>query len=176
MAIRGASSATGAAEPRVPGRRELSDASGYLTLISAAVTPVVMISACAVLIMGISSKHTALSDRIRALAAELRGLSSGSPRRDLARRQLQTFMRRALLAWMAHCLLYLATGAFSATVLIALAALRRHAWGGLTLGLFVLGTALLLPALALEIGELLLAQSTLRWEVEDVLDRDPKRD
>jgi hypothetical protein len=44
----------------------------FLSLISAAVTPVVMISACAVLIMGIASKHAGLSDRVRTLASEYR--------------------------------------------------------------------------------------------------------
>jgi uncharacterized protein DUF2721 len=134
-----------------------------------------MISACAVLIMGISSKHTALSDRIRALAAELRTLAPQSPRAGLVHRQLQMFMRRAFLAWLAHCLLYLATIAFSASVLTALVTLRGHSWGSLTLALFSLGTALLLPALLLETGELLLAQSTLRVEVEDVTDGEPKK-
>jgi hypothetical protein len=133
-----------------------------------------MISACAILITGISSKHTALSDRIRALAAELRALAPESPRAGLARRQLRMFMRRASLAWVAHCLLYLATITFSASVLTALVTLRGHAWGHLTLALFFLGTSLLLPALILETGELLLAQTTLRVEVADVTDGEPK--
>jgi hypothetical protein len=85
--------------------------------------------------------------------------------------QLRTFMRRSSLAWIAHCLLYLAALVFSTTVLFALFAVRQHGWGGLTLGLFILGTLLLLAALIAELGELLLAQSTLQSEVEDLLAR-----
>lgn len=148
----------------------MGGAAGFLTLINAAVTPVVMISACAVLIMGIGSKHAGLSDRARALAAEYRTTQADSGRRFALRRQLRMFLRRAALAWLAHCLLYLAATAFSANVLVTLLALRRPAWGGPTIGLFVLGTLLLVPALILELIELLLAQATLRWDTEDVLD------
>ena len=153
----------------------MGSADGFLTLISAAVTPVVMISACAILITGVGTKHAGLSDRVRALAAEMRSLPPDSGRRPLVRVQLRTFMRRTSLAWIAHCLLYLAALVFSTTVLVALFAVRQHGWGRLTLELFILGTALLLAALIAEFGELLLAQSTLQSEVEDVLARDKRR-
>lgn len=147
----------------------MGTAAGFLSLISAAVTPVVMISACAVLIMGIANKHAGLSDRARTLAAEYRATAVESPRRRVLRRELRAFMRRAALAWLAHCLMYGAAITFSGTVLAALLALRRAAWGGTTIGLFVLGTCLLIFALILEFLELLLAQATLRWETRDVL-------
>lgn len=142
---------------------------GFLTLISAAVTPVVMISTCAVLIMGIANKHAGLSGRARSLAAEYRATSEESGRRPVLRRQLQGFMRRSTLSWLAHCLIYLATVTFASTVLVALLALRRPIWGAPTIALFVFGTIVLVLALVLEFAELLLAQATLRWEMSDIL-------
>jgi hypothetical protein len=142
---------------------------GFLSLISAAVTPVVMISACAILITGVASKHAGLSDRARTLAAEYRAASQESVRRPVLRRELRAFMRRIVLSWLAHCLIYSAAITFSATVLVALRALRRPIWGAPTVGLFVLGTVLLVVALILELAELLLAQATLRWETSDIL-------
>jgi len=147
----------------------------FLTLISAAVTPVVMISACATLIIGIGSKHQGLSDRARALAAEYRATAADSGRRPALRRELRTFLWRAALAWLAHCLLYLAAAFFSVTVLFALFAFHRTTWGRPTIGLFIAATFLLVPALILEFAELLLAQATLRWDTEDVFAEDPHR-
>jgi hypothetical protein len=153
----------------------VGSADGFLTLISAAVTPVVMISACAILITGVGTKHAGLSDRVRALTAEMRSLPPESGRRPLVRDQLRMFMRRTSLAWIAHCLLYLAALVFSTTVLAALLAISQHGWGRQTVSLFVLGTVLLVAAMIAELGELLLAQSTLRSEVEDLLARDKRR-
>lgn len=149
---------------------------GFLSLISAAVTPVVMISACAVLIMGIANKHAGLSDRARALAAEYRDTPAESGRRPVLQRELRGFMRRSVLSWLAHCLIYLATVSFAATVLVALLALRRRAWGPEMIGLFVFGTVMLVLALILEFAELLLAQATLRWETSDILSQEGKHE
>src|SRR6202034_4074165 len=51
---------------------QVNSAQGTMAAIAAAVTPVVMISANAILIGTISSKHQAMSDRVRALTAEWR--------------------------------------------------------------------------------------------------------
>jgi hypothetical protein len=53
--------------------------------ISAAVTPVVMISANAILISAISSKHQSMSDRLRALTAEWR--NAATPVTPVTRRE-----------------------------------------------------------------------------------------
>jgi hypothetical protein len=146
----------------------VSGAGGFLALISAAVTPVVMISACAILITGIGTKHAGLSDRVRSLAAEYRAAADPG-RRHLLSQQVHAFIRRATLAWLAHCLLYLAAATFSVTVLTALFAQRQPGWGMLTLSLFTAGTVLLIPALFLELIELMLAQATLRLETVDIV-------
>jgi hypothetical protein len=145
---------------------------GFLSLISAAVTPVVMISVCATLIIGIGSKHQSLADRARSLAAEYRATDRDSWRRPVVRRQVRAFLRRATLSWLAHCLIYLAAAIFSGTVLSALLALHKANWGRLTIALFVSGTSVLVMALILEFAELLMAQATLRWETSDIFSDD----
>src|SRR5580693_9179236 len=94
--------------------------SGRTTMaaIAAAVTPVVMISANAILIGSISSKHQAMSDRVRSLTAEWRSPGTSAARRDSIRAQVQMFTLR--IAWIsrAHYLLYVATACFIAMVLV----------------------------------------------------------
>src|SRR5580692_5704808 len=91
---------------------------GTMAAIAAAVTPVVMISANAILIGAISSKHQAMSDRLRVLSAEWRSPDTGAARRDSIRAQVQLFTLR--IAWIsrAHFLLYVATACFLAMVLV----------------------------------------------------------
>src|SRR5436309_10350926 len=52
-----------------------------LTVISAAVTPIVMISAAAALILGLNQKHNSLSERLRQLMAEFRTPQTTAERR-----------------------------------------------------------------------------------------------
>src|SRR5580658_1169423 len=96
---------------------------GTMSAIAAAVTPVVMISANAILISAISSKHQAMSDRLRTLAAEWRGPGVSGPRRDSIRAQVRLFTQR--IAWIsrAHFLLYVATACFLAMVVVIALAL-----------------------------------------------------
>src|ERR1700724_2552437 len=91
-------------------------AQGTMAAIAAAVTPVVMISANAILIGAISSKHQAMSDRLRTLSAEWRSPAATAARRDSIRAQVQLFTLR--IAWIsrAHFLLYVATACFLAMV------------------------------------------------------------
>jgi uncharacterized protein DUF2721 len=147
----------------------MDTSSGFLALVGAAVTPVVMISACAILISGVGSRHSELSDRIRALAAEYRGTAIETPRRAVLFNELRDFMCRSRLTWLAHCFLYLAAADFAAAVLATLHALRRSEWGRPTLTLFMIGCVLLLVALLLMLWELLLAQRTLDREAADIM-------
>src|SRR5580698_11212151 len=97
---------------------EQSPAQTSMAAIAAAVTPVVMISANAILIGSISSKHQAMSDRVRSLTAEWRSPGTSAARRDSIRAQVQMFTLR--IAWIsrAHFLLYVATACFLAMVLV----------------------------------------------------------
>ena len=141
----------------------------FLQIISAAVTPVVMLSACSTLILGINNKHAGLSDRIRAAAAEFRGPGVSDARRAQLARQIDTFQRRFNLAWMAVCLLYGAVIFFILTTLaIVLQQNRPHPLAAAPVTLFVLGVASMLGASCLELAELSLAARTLRTELDDI--------
>jgi len=134
-----------------------------MSAIAAAVTPVVMVSANAILISAISSKHQAMSDRLRALAAEWRSPGVSGTRRDSIRAQVRLFTLR--IAWIAraHFLLYVATACFLAMVMaIAL----KIEW--LSLPLLLGGVFLMLAAIVLELVELRKAHATIELEGRDV--------
>jgi len=141
---------------------------GLLQLISAAVTPVVMISACAALILGINNAHTGISDRIRLLIGECR--QATEERRQQLREQLPLFYRRFLLSWYALIALYMAVGAFLLTTMLLLIT-QKHLTPAepLTLGLFIIGIALMLLASALELVQISLAVRSLRIEARDII-------
>ena len=135
-----------------------------MTAIAAAVTPVVMISANAILIGSISSKHQAMSDRLRILTAEWRSPGASADRRDSIRAQVQLFTLR--IAWIsrAHFLLYVATACFLAMVLGIALSLPL-----LSLPLLLVGVILMLMAILLELLDLRKARATIELERGDLL-------
>src|SRR5579862_4482129 len=86
--------------------------------ISAAVTPVVMISANAILISAISSKHQSMSDRLRALTAEWRNEATPVARREVIAAQVRLFNKRLVWVTWSHIVLYTATACFIAMVIV----------------------------------------------------------
>jgi hypothetical protein len=142
-----------------------------MTAIAAAVTPVVMISANAILIGAVSAKHQAMADRLRALTAEWRSSDTNAVRRDAIRIQVELF--RVRIAWVsrAHFLLYAATACFIAMVLtIALTPFTggRIAIELLSLPLLVAGVILMLAAILLELAELRRARTTIEIEAANI--------
>src|ERR1700722_934647 len=128
-----------------------------MAAIAAAVTPVVMISANAILIGAISSKHQAMSDRLRTLSAEWRSPDASAARRDSIRAQVQLFALR--IAWIsrAHFLLYVATACFIAMVFVIALAPVISGWPALatlSLPLLLSGAFLMLLAIFLELLDL----------------------
>jgi hypothetical protein len=144
---------------------DFAQGSGQTTMaaIAAAVTPVVMISANAILIGSISSKHQAMSDRLRSLAAEWRSPGTSAARRDSIRAQVQMFTVR--IAWIsrAHFLLYVATACFLAMVLGIALSLPL-----LSLPLLLGGVILMLLAIFLELLDLRKARATIELERNDL--------
>jgi hypothetical protein len=134
-----------------------------MAAIAAAVTPVVMISANAILIGAISSKHQAMSDRLRSLAAEWRSPGTSAARRDSIRAQVRMFTLR--IAWIsrAHLLLYVATACFLAMVLGIALSLPL-----LSLPLLLGGVILMLLAILLELLDLRKARATIELESGDI--------
>ena len=148
--------------------------SGLLNLISAAVTPVVLISACAALILGINNKHTGVSDRMRALAAEYRHTETPPSRRTQILDQIPIFYRRFWLTWYALGSLYGAVMLFTGTALLIILTRRRLSTGPLiTLTLFEIGVVLMFVASCLEILEVAFSLKSLRIEMRDLPSSEP---
>ena len=145
-------------------------ASGILQLISAAVTPVVLISACATLILGVNNKHSGIADRIRFALAEYRHSETQAMRREQLAAQLPIFHRRFFLSWLALCALYCAVGLFILTTIVILVSKRRLLASDTgALYLFGLGIVLMLVSVGLEIAETALATRSLAIEMRDFL-------
>jgi len=141
----------------------------FLQVISAAVTPVVMLSACSALILGINAKHTGLADRIRAAADEYRRPHATRLRRSQLAGEIAIFRRRFNLAWIAVCLLYGAVIFFILTTLVIVLQQRHpHPLAATPVTLFVIGVVLMLGAACLEMAELSLAARTLQSGLSDI--------
>ena len=138
-------------------------------VVTTAVAPVVMISATAILISGISSKHQSLSDRLRQLTAEYRSPQTSKDRRLNLQAQIQLFQRRIRYVSRAHISLFCATACFVSMVLVLAFTQRISTLISWTLPSFLLGVVLLLLAVVYEIMELLLAGRTLCLEITSAL-------
>jgi hypothetical protein len=146
------------------GSRAYSDA---LERIAAALSPVVLVSAAALLAVGISQKHVALGDRIRTLSAELRAPGVTPARRQSVAAQLELFTIRIRHSGRAHSAVYLAICCFLAMILVITLQQRfTGLWGAISLVLFVGGVSLMLAGIVLELLELRLADRTIARELD----------
>ncbi|MGH9611498.1 MAG: DUF2721 domain-containing protein [Bryobacteraceae bacterium] len=134
--------------------------------VAAAVTPVVMVSAAAVLILGLNSKHQSMSDCVRTLAVEFR--QAQEARQQVIARQAVLFRRRMDYVANGQRCLYSAILCFLVMVLLSIFAPGRISWASFAFVLFVAGSCLILAAVILELIELALANHTLRIELADV--------
>jgi hypothetical protein len=142
-------------------------AGGTLPVITSAVTPAVMISASAILVGGVSAKHSSMSDRVRDLAAEYRLESTTQARRDNIVKQCAFFRRRLELVADSHMLLYGATGMFCVMVLIiSLSSVYPRAEIAL-FPLFLVGVIMLLASSLFEILEVHLGNRILLLDAEE---------
>jgi Protein of unknown function (DUF2721) len=137
--------------------------------ISAAVTPVVMISANAILISAISSKHQSMSDRLRALTAEWRNAATPVARREAIADQVRLFDERLRWVTLSHIILYTATACFIAMVIVIAVSPTLEALSGASLGLLIAGVALMFLGILLELLDLAKARATVGLEVKDVI-------
>jgi hypothetical protein len=137
--------------------------------ISAAVTPVVMISANAILISAITSKHQSMSDRLRALTAEWRNSATPVTRREAISLQLRLFDERLRWVTWSHIILYMATACFIAMVITIAVSPRLEALSGASLGLLIAGVALMFLGILLELLDLAKARATVELEIKDII-------
>ena len=140
-----------------------------MSAIAAAVTPVVMISANAILVSAISSKHQAMSDRVRALTAEWRRSDTLPERRHAIRDQVLVFEKRLTWITRSHILLYVATGFFIVMVISIALTTARQTWSLISLPLLISGVGLTFVAIVLELLDLWKARDTIAIESRDVM-------
>lgn len=139
---------------------------GPLGIVATAVTPVVMVSATAILIGGVNAKHQALADRVRLLMAEFRNPQTSEARKRNVLMQVKLFRRRLRYATLSHLGLYVAAACFITMVMIISLSTATASALKLTLPFFIAGVSLLLGAVLTEVLELLLANKTLDLEID----------
>jgi hypothetical protein len=139
-----------------------------MQVLAAAVTPVVLVSATAILISGINSRYMSVSDRMRSLAQEFRGDDCLPARRRVIGTQMMIYQKRiSLVAWAVRSL-YAAVACFVTMVMVISATLWRQMLAPTTLPIFGLGIFLILVALICELLELHLSNRTIAIEIRDV--------
>jgi hypothetical protein len=141
-----------------------------LNVVAAAVTPVVMVSATAILISGVNSRYMSIADRVRSLTRELRDPSTAPERRANIQAQLVYFGRRVRHVSWAITLLYIAVASFVTVALVISVSSTRIVLYFVTLPLFVAGLALICLALTFQIWELRDSNRTLGLEVKNSSD------
>jgi hypothetical protein len=145
-----------------------------LTLLSAMITPAVLISACGTLIFSTAARLARVVDRVRALSKQLEQLYAGAEsdfpdeRRHESERQLLLLARRGRLIQRSLTSLYVALGLFvGATVAIAAVPLAPGAsWLPAALG--IAGTLVLFSGCMTFIAETRLALRAVNQEMEFV--------
>jgi hypothetical protein len=111
--------------------------------IAAAVTPAVMVSACALIALGLDNQVSRMAMRLRELAREYRGLPDAHPRRALLQAQVAAFDSRHRILTRALQLDYGSLLAFIVTSLLELSSALLPIARGLALIPFGAGVILL---------------------------------
>lgn len=146
---------------------------GPLQIVAAAVTPVVMVSATAILISGVNSRYISISDRVRALMKEYRDMTVGDERRVVIRSELKIFERRVELISWAIRILYVAAACFVTVALLISATLWRDILIAATLPLFLSGIILIMVAIVFQLMELQASNRTIFLEMAEVRNYKP---
>lgn len=136
--------------------------SGVLGTVTAALWPLVMVSATAPLIISIGNSHSNLAARARHLAVEKRSLTITPARRQNVQHQLDLFRIRIHLTHAAHVLLYLAVLCFVGTVAMMSFSPRTAT---ACISVFLLGTTFLLVAIVLQLVQLSVAHRTIEHDL-----------
>ncbi len=140
-----------------------------MQVLAAAVTPVVLVSATAILIGGVNARYIAIADKMRALAQEFRSTGTNPSRRAVIVSQMTTFRSRIQLVAWAERVLYAAVASFILVALLISGTAWRKMLESITLPLFALGIALLFVAIVCQIMELQMSNRTLNLEIKDVV-------
>lgn len=140
-------------------------------VLTAMITPAVLISASGTLVLSTSNRLNRVVDRVRSLGAQAQAVqnlpvSARAARRQLLTAQLQIASARALLLRAALTALYLAIGLLVATsIIVGIVAALDWAYGWVAVLLGLLGTGVMLYGSALLLREARLAVSGLLQEL-----------
>jgi hypothetical protein len=140
-----------------------------LRIVTTAVTPVVMVSATAILVSGVNSRYLAVSDRMRALAHEYRTCELTADRRLNIQRQMIIFQRRLELVSTASRILYVSICCFISVALLICLSTWRQMLTVVTLPTFAVGVVLVGTAVVLQLLEVQASHKTVALEVSEVL-------
>ncbi len=136
--------------------------------IAAAVTPAVMVSACALVALGLDNQISRMALRLRELAREHRGDAVSSSRRAAVAAQVAILDRRHGLYFRALILDYGALFAFVVTSAIGLAQAFVPVPAEFPLAVFALGVLMLAAMALLVIAAITLARTTIQAEADEV--------
>ena len=142
--------------------------STFTSLIGAAVAPVVLISAAAILLSGYSAKYGSVSERMRDLTGEYRRADTADARKTLIKTQLLLFRRRIVAVWAASALLSFALLLFLGTVFSVIVSTHAARLGWVGVGCLVCGLTLMVAAVSMELYEIRLARLTTDAELSDI--------
>lgn len=151
------------------------DPATILAILSAMLTPAILISACATLSISTSARLIRALERVRELTrlieTHMRGGDKlGDERLILFFRQLELVARRVRLLQRALALLYMTLAVFVATsIAIGLVQLVDTTATGLPLVLAMIGAAMFLFTCALLVMETRIALATVRLELDFAL-------
>jgi hypothetical protein len=140
-----------------------------LQIVATAVTPVVMVSATAILAGGVNSRYISISDRMRGLSNEYRNPQTTEARRADISKQITIFVRRIYLVAWAIRMCYVAMACFVLMALVITATAFRQMLVFVTVPIFVLGIAFVIAAITLQLLELKASYGTILLEVKDIL-------
>jgi hypothetical protein len=141
-----------------------------LQIVATAVTPVVMVSATAILAGVVNTRYISISDRVRMLAHEYREKETPDARKELICSQMGIFHRRVVLVSWSIRMCYMAMALFILMALDITATAFRRNFVAVTVPLFVAGISFLLTAIVLQLMELQSSNRTIAIEVQDVLE------
>ncbi len=149
------------------------------------IAPVVMVSACAILLGGLLSRYAAINDRLRLMARERLDLLRAAAQQPLDRERLEEIddqipllVRHHRLAHHAVLAVYIAVAIFILDMFaIALAAVMYiDAVGVLVMLLFVGGMSALLVGAVLTAQEVRTSHQAIHYEVMRILSVKPNAD
>jgi hypothetical protein len=155
----------------------MGDISTSFQVLTAMITPAVLISACGTLIFSTSTRLGRVVDRVRSLASQMQSDLPGElERQNLMLEQLSSVARRVVLLRTAMTCFYISTGLFVATsISVGLITIAGLNYGWIALVLALLGAAILLVGSILLISEAQIAVTATLQEMSYIREEIARR-